>query len=64
MARKEVKNEKMEAFKKFIFIAVVIAVVTGIAYIGKYIYKVYLENNQGKDELKIYVDDNKMIYFE
>ena len=64
MARKEVKNGKMETFKKFIFIAIVIAVVTGIAYIGKYIYNVYLEHNQGKDELKIYVDDNKMIYFE
>lgn len=64
MARKEVKNGKMETFKKLVFIAIVIAVVTGIAYIGKYIYSVYLENNQGKDELKIYVDDSKMIYFE
>lgn len=64
MSNKNGEKIKFAGLRKFLFFAIVVGVVVVISYIGKYIYNKYLEHNNGKDELKIYVDDNKMIYFE
>ena len=64
MSAKESKKNNFGFLKKFLFLAVVIGIVVVISYIGKYIYNKYLEYNNGKDEIKIYVNDDKMIYYE
>ena len=63
MSSKERKNVN-DGIRKFLFVAIVICIVVVISYIGKYIYEKYLEYSNGRDEVNIYVDDNKMIYFE
>lgn len=58
----ENKNKFLTEFKKVVFIVVVIGIVVGISFIGKYLYNIYTANQVSKalENVKIYEQENKV----
>ena len=58
----ENKNKFLAEFKKITFIVVVIGVVVGISFIGKYLYNIYTANQVSKalENVKIYSEINQI----